>query len=471
MGKRPELINDRFTRGSNPLSQQPNFRLSIHCSQRAARWRRWLRLTPGVVLCLIMFIGCWMQPTLIYGQAWEPQASVNVAANGTEQAWGTTDRAVEIHFPSTSEEFRVLCLADRCQTWRQGSFEIYHLLGNVQIQQGTTSYSAGEGILWLDRTNPEDGTNLIVYLEQAVAIEYARQQSNGQWQMAPSTGEAGHVPDRLTDSLWFGRLHTRAMVQFQCPIEEISPDQAPEIFHRGMARRQQDLQTIQPVSYIAPAIPQDAVPAIPQSWQNASVQDTNLQNPNLPGASGQDVSWRGTQTTQETPLSAAPMISPITGDVQNTSQPTQQNPQMGDAVLPISPRPLASSGTGTTDVLILPRSAAVANNVKSFMRAGERVSITTGGVRVNITSQRLETIDPSGQAGTNRLVIQADNVVAWQSAVQQADGTTGSQYEIYLEGNVIFAMGERVIYADRMFYNTNTKQGNDSQCRHADARS
>ena len=66
---------------------------------------------------------------------------------------------------------------------------------------------------------------------------------------------------------------------------------------------------------------------------------------------------------------------------------------------------------------------------------------------------------------TGVVTIEADRVVLWTTAlvqpnltaetIQPADG----RWEFYLEGNIIFREGDRVIYADRMYYHANANQG------------
>jgi lipopolysaccharide assembly outer membrane protein LptD (OstA) len=59
------------------------------------------------------------------------------------------------------------------------------------------------------------------------------------------------------------------------------------------------------------------------------------------------------------------------------------------------------------------------------------------------------------QDRSNQIVILADNVVGWQSTT--IDG--GTRWEVYLEGNVVFAKDRRVIYCERMYYDANFQQG------------
>ena len=66
-------------------------------------------------------------------------------------------------------------------------------------------------------------------------------------------------------------------------------------------------------------------------------------------------------------------------------------------------------------------------------------------------------------------------MVIWTKASAQPDlsGQTlqgdGTPLEIYMEGNIVFRQGERVIHAERMYYDANNQVGTMLAGRHADA--
>ena len=385
---------------------------------------RWV----GIALWALALLN--LSSSSIEGQTWAPDSQVPVPAPPSSETWNsTTDRSIDIHFSGANSELRIEFDANQCQMWRQGAYEIYHLRGAVRLEQGATTYTANEGIVWIDGSNSKEGTALLVYLEGNVVIDLPSQPAaalNRQdWtSQLPATS-------RIVDQQWFGRLRTHSTVQLRCVAQEIAADHSPPIFQRGMERRQSELQDVQPVHYLEPTAPQD-------------FSDPTLQN--------------------TAPLSAAPMISPLTGNIQNAPQtqfPATVTPNQ--STLPIAPRPVVQGSQATTRVQILPRSSTTGYNFKTIPGAtpNDQILVYTGGVRVNIDSDELASMTRNalGQTSSNRLVILADNVVAWQTSVVQMDGTMGTKYEIYLEGNVVFAMGESVIYAERMFYDVSTKRG------------
>src|SRR4029079_14793262 len=59
----------------------------------------------------------------------------------------------------------------------------------------------------------------------------------------------------------------------------------------------------------------------------------------------------------------------------------------------------------------------------------------------------------------------ADNIVLWSPKFNVSSPTSRViqegeiPYEVYLEGNIVFRQGDRVIYADRMYYNITRESG------------
>lgn len=86
------------------------------------------------------------------------------------------------------------------------------------------------------------------------------------------------------------------------------------------------------------------------------------------------------------------------------------------------------------------------------------IAIAKSGIRATVEGFQAPA---SGESGA--LTIETDNMVVWGPAVTQLQGgeVTDSEapLELYLEGNIIFRQGDRVIYADRMYYNVTEEYG------------
>ncbi len=107
--------------------------------------------------------------------------------------------------------------------------------------------------------------------------------------------------------------------------------------------------------------------------------------------------------------------------------------------------------------------------LRAYPRGGQRVQAqwfpnpaTQDWIAVVPTGVNL-LIDGVGQFGT--LDIAADRLVLWTKSGDQPDLTgqnlqgEGTPLEIYLEGHVVFRQGDRVIYADRVYFDVNNQTG------------
>ncbi|RIK86994.1 MAG: organic solvent tolerance protein OstA [Planctomycetota bacterium] len=93
---------------------------------------------------------------------------------------------------------------------------------------------------------------------------------------------------------------------------------------------------------------------------------------------------------------------------------------------------------------------------------GQNIIIGSGGVRVTIEGLQAEGL-PMGLGPIGVIDVSTDRVVIWKSAASgMTTASTQAQsepLEIYMEGNIEFRQGDRVVYADRMFYDVRRQVG------------
>lgn len=118
-----------------------------------------------------------------------------------------------------------------------------------------------------------------------------------------------------------------------------------------------------------------------------------------------------------------------------------------------TPAPVAQAGRR---LRVYPRgSAKVQASWFSVPERQEWIAVITSGVNL--------IVDNNPSVGT--LDISADRLVLWTRGAEQPDlgGQTaqaaGTPMELYMEGNVAFRQGERVIYANRVYYDVNNQLG------------
>lgn len=320
-------------------------------------------------------------------------------------SFGCVDRAQarQISFPRPDIESPVSVSSTHVTRWSVGQYEVLYLQGNVEVRQQAIAAKANEAILWVEipsgplAGSPAEKYKIIAYLEGGVVVELG---PNGDTQSI----------DRIVDEKWLGRFYTQTTVDLNQVTVPLGNRPPPPIFSRAQ-----------------------------------------LALENGAGSSVQQAGFAAQQSV---------LVSPLTGAVQQVT-PTFQTPQIGltqgqpRGIAPIG-QPLVQSSP--FNIQISGRDPTVSLNLKSFTNPNnpnERVSTGVGGIRIVIDSPAISNLEAFQGDLDRNLYLVADNMVQWQTVLP--DGSKRDQF--YLEGNVVFAKGSRVIYAERMFYDVGSQQG------------
>ena len=152
------------------------------------------------------------------------------------------------------------------------------------------------------------------------------------------------------------------------------------------------------------------------------------------------------------PVQQASAASPIPGAVPSTTVRPAQFTR--EEIAPPAGAPIAPAGN---------RVVIVGRNNRGFTphyftdaERNERIAVVNTGVDV-----RIDNLDQLGTVNivTDRLVTWLPNANPGSPAFEQAIDSGAGPLEFYLEGNIIFRQGDRVIYADRMYYNVLQQRG------------
>lgn len=323
----------------------------------------------------------------------------------------------EIEPPVTSDVLSVRVAARSANRWQQGAYEVWLLGGGVEIQQGDVVAKAGDAVLWIDRASEgsQQPTKIIAYLEHEVAVDYGRTSASGGPQKLA----------RVEDKTWFGRFHTRGEIDFQVARVEGAPANSA-LFARGLdARRDEPVGSVQRAGHFELILPAASEAAggkreFPVQRAGGEVEDND--NAQM---------GRVERTQFLAPLDALGQREPVD-------------------------TPPGTSTAGLRRVRVFPRSTApVQARWFSIPNRNERVAVVESGVTV--------IVDGLDQAGT--IDLSTDRIVIWttESAVADLSGQKLEEkdvpLEFYMEGNIIFRQGDRVIYADRMYYNVSQEYG------------
>ncbi|MGE0608224.1 MAG: organic solvent tolerance protein OstA [Pirellulales bacterium] len=250
--------------------------------------------------------------------------------------------------------------ADAANRWSDGKYEIWALKGNCSIQQGQSFARSQEAVLWIELGRyGEQTSRFTAYMEGDVTLDATRD---------------GTV-SKLENASWMGAYESLEPLRIVTPSPGGEPARPPEIFQRGVARRD-------------------------------------------PALFGQ---IRRTQYTQF---------------------------QSGGIIEPSTP--------GTRRLRVFPRSD-VPVQAKWFPNEArnEWVAVIDSGINLII----------DGDPELGSVDISADRIVIWTQGDQEPDlsGQTTQRsdtpLEIYMEGNLVFRQGERVIYAERMYYDVPRQTG------------
>lgn len=210
-------------------------------------------------------------------------------------------------------------------------------------------------------------------------------------------------------------------------------------------------------------------PILNSQSQGAATLDPNRGaelNPGLGSAFGSSTGSQATAQFGALPGQTGPAFSATPG-IDPGRAPAVfglQAPGQGSGILaPGQTLPTGSRPAGdAVNVKIYSRTTGVDLNVRNVPGRvpGEQVILGTGGIRVEVDSQAIAESNLAGSVPGERLVIQADNLVAWTNQIAALGGSDQApRWELFLEGNVIFALGQRVVYANKMYYDVNQQMG------------
>lgn len=294
--------------------------------------------------------------------------------------------------------------ADQANCWKEGQYEVYLLRGHCVVGQGNNVCRSRDAVVWVLRGEAEQNPITEPKPDAAkgdILLRGIAQQKKPNKVIAYLEGDVQIDGGRTPPT----RLR---------PLADSND--------RGWLGR---FLSEKPVRIDVPK-PQGEPAVKPAFYQNA----VDHRNPS-------DAITR----TQYVPLnrSAPPPAAHI------PPPPGSPQSQQADAT--------ATSAGGVRHLRIFPRGDQNPQIVwETHSSTGEGVAVITGGVQIFIDV-------PEGQ-----LDISSDKVVIW--TVGEFGAQTREKYqdetvplEVYLEGNVVFRRGDRVIYSDRMYYDVKNKTG------------
>ncbi len=288
--------------------------------------------------------------------------------------------------------------------WRQGPIDLYWLRGDCRLTLGEQQILCEETLLKVQR----QGDTIAVEVLAAGAVE---------------------IDGRSSSKQWYSQLQLESRPAIDAKQYRGAPPQPPPLLD-AMARwktpTRSDAGAIQPAQFQSPAAP----------------PITN----NPPAANPP-----GTLTPEGLPV---PQPAP-------PGQPIERDGPLGDNNF----RFLV--GGGAQAVSVLPRNPSIPPQISFRQHAiagslqSESIIVARGGVTVIIQDAQAEINNQIFDVGAVEL--SADRIVGWMPSMNgllNGTSTLGEgDGELYLEGDIVFRQGDRVIYAERMYYNVAQQYG------------
>lgn len=420
--------------------------------------------------------------------------------------------AAEVDFPVIPPENRIRVTAREVATERRGAYDILAFTGKVKLSQGSFTATADEIVLWLERGS-SDGVEI-----PGKAICYLRGNVDAEWEQTHRLRDHSWT-GRLFS--YFAVEYEAEFKVRRYDIPELDwnrePSRAirPVQFSRQLNQPQQSGSPPSQGMLPVPGFAQDssyqmleAPPLLNASGQaNANQQGPNpIQNNRVPATPG-GIEWSPNGSTNSGSVNNANngrlipqggLTIPQDGSAPypantfpgSNTFPGGNNNNAAENILPAPQQPLgmapsfpdASTFPGTRPQVALQvetPSPFAAKSIQFQPRSnnrspeitfqpdpvsGENIGQVRGGFRLIINGVQL-----AGQGGQSTdfgtVTLEADNAVFWirgnggAGGIESLTSTPERPLELYLDGNIVFNQGNRVIYAERMYYNVSSEYG------------
>ncbi len=381
--------------------------------------------------------------------------------------------AAELALPVVEPHFPIHVDAERVARESRGAYEVLAFDGNCRLRQGPFNASADEIILWIERSSEgqDHPGKVICYLNGAAVADWG----NGRG---------------LRDHRWMGRLFSLHEIEYSDTVQLVRRHDIPNLdWNREpgspvqLAQFQQSIMNPQGQASSGltapPLLGQAGNPAggnigfglVPNP--QIGIQPTS-QVPQLAGA----VPWKSASSsepgvnsrvggTYNSPLlPSSGLVVPLDGSQpypaaglsQPTALPTEQFPQASQQVVRQVPTP---NPFAAKSFQFLPRSNSSQQTVTAGPNnaTGETIGQITGGFKLIVNGIQVAKADGT-VTDYGSVSLEADNAVVWRRGSNLYEPSTPENpVELYLDGNIVFYQGNRVIYADRMYYNVSSEYG------------
>jgi hypothetical protein len=412
---------------------QPHARLQAHFARRQSQ--RSDRCMPIVIQAQRQFaVGVWILAIMMF--ALRPL------------------HASDVDFPVVEPLHTIFVEAETVAKEVRGIYDVLAFEGSCKLRQGELQATGDKLTLWIERRNQlgmELPGKIICQIDGHADIIWDN-----------------HLDRRLRDNRWMGRLFSLKPVDFRIQ-REVKRHDIPNLDWSGV-QQAQFTQSGNGGQVLAPPLLGDSSRQNPGAATGAATgvlprPTGSTSIPSTPGA----VQWSpGGSTSSSSLLPSTGLVIPEDGSQPYPAAGIAQTPAENIPPFPVAGQvalqvPTSQPNFGARSVEFLPKGNGELNfSYVPDPRTGESIAQIRGGFKLIVRDVQVAQSN-GAQMELGTVTLEADNAVVWLKNV----GTTGGGFvstpdrpiELYLDGNIVFYQGQRVIYADRMYYNVSSEYG------------
>ena len=378
-------------------------------------------------------------------------------------------QAADVQFPVVEPLNTIFVEAETVAKEVRGAYDVLAFEGKCQLKQGELQAAGDRITLWLERRS-HNGVDL-----PGKIICQIDGRADVNWN---ATQRLDEKPLRLQDKRWMGRLFSLHPVDYRVQ-REVTRHDIPNLDWNfanpnGAVQQAQYTQSTNSQALAPPLL--GAPPLLP----------TDLTPPNSMGAGQLPLPKPASNTTQIPPTPGAVQWTPNGSTTGNGLIPatglvipddgSQPYPAAGlppaETIPPFPPAgqvalqvPTTQPNLGVKSIEFLPRGNGELNfSLTPDPNTGESVGLIRGGFKLVVHDVQVAQNDGT-QLDLGTVTLEADNAVVWVKNTGGASGANGfvstpdRPIELYLDGNIVFNQGQRMIFADRMYYNVSSEYG------------
>jgi hypothetical protein len=424
-----------------------------------------------------------------------------------------TIQASDIVWPEINPSYQIEITAEEVARESRGSYDVLAFTGRCKITQGPLTGSAQEIILWIEKSLPEEPDQpgkIICVLSGDVRLDWADDQTlrDQRWMgrlysLYPVRYQAQREVRRFDIPNMDWSLE-QPLQQSQNSQQSTLPSQSP------------DATASQTLSGLAQSGLSASMPLPPRLLDGPSRTESPQQPATMPRLGNRSMAQATDSATGTPAVRQVATDRPIPGAVQWDESSSNVGPVgstgslggllpnaglviPGDGGLPYPavnpmppgspPGPMGSRGFeelpspppamppqvslqvpterpfGVKSVQFFQRNSGSRIEVRPDPSTGQTVAEVRGGFRLVVSGIQVPQADGS-LLDFGTVSLEADNAIIWLHSQEPAGNllagltsTPDKPIELYLDGNIVFSQGNRVIYADRMYYNVSSEYG------------